>query len=51
MVYEQKAQAPIQVRAAAVLLFRSISADMMEKINVGLPITHVATGVIKDALL
>ena len=51
MLYEQQAQVPLKVRAPAVLLFRSISADIMKKINVDLPITHVATGVIKDSPL
>jgi hypothetical protein len=44
MLYPQ--QAPPKVRALALLLFRSVNADMMAKINVDLPVTHVATGAI-----
>ena len=49
MLYEQK-QPPLKVRAPAVLLFRSINADMMAKIN-DLPVTHVATDVKKNSPL
>jgi hypothetical protein len=34
-----------------VLLFWSVNADMMAKINNDLPVTHVATGVIKNSPL
>jgi hypothetical protein len=33
------------------LLFRSVNAEMMAKINVNLPVIHIATGVIKDSPL
>ena len=50
MLYEQK-QPPLKVRAPAVPLFRSVNSDMMAKMNNDLPVTHVATGVIKDSPL
>jgi hypothetical protein len=50
MLYEQK-QPPLKVRAPAMLLFRSINANMMVKINNDLTVTHVATDVIKNSPL
>jgi hypothetical protein len=38
-------------RVALHCSFRSVIADMMAKINIDLPVTHVATGVIKDSPL
>ena len=46
-----KQQVPLKVKTPALLLFRTVSAEFMLKINANLPVTHIATGVIKDSPL
>lgn len=38
-----KQQVPLKVKTPALLMFRSVGADLMLKINANLPVTHIAT--------